>query len=73
MAAAVAAGDEPEPEPQQPPPLTAPSNYGQPGDHRYTFPDDRIPSSLPLKTAAECVAGLSPSPLHLSPSQSHAP
>ena len=58
---------EPEPEPQQSPcntleingkQFTAPSNYGQPGDHRYTFPDDRLPldAALILKTRDDYAA-----------------
>ena len=45
-------GSEPEPE-REPVQLKPPNMYDQPGDHRYTFPDDRIPSDLALKTAAE--------------------
>ena len=43
---------EPEPE-REPPQFKPPNMHGQPGDHRYTFPDERIPSDATLKTAAE--------------------
>ena len=51
---ALMTASEPEPEPERERALaTPPSMYGQPGDHRYTFPEDRIPSDVALKTAAE--------------------
>ena len=44
-------GSEPEPEPEPEPKLKPPALYGQPADHRFTCPDDRIPSAVRLKSA----------------------